>query len=76
MTKTEKKIKKLVLQYMEDNDLTLEGVRTGRERCDLPIGGRGLWAIIKEAHSISLKQQVELLNFFGYQCELKILNND
>lgn len=71
MTKTEKKIKKLVLQYMEDNNLTLEGVRTGRERCDLPIGGRRLWAIVREGHSISLKQQAELLSFFGYHWELK-----
>ena len=71
MTKTEKKIKKLVRQYMEDNNLTLEGVRTGRERCDLPIGGRRLWAIVREGHSISLKQQAELLSFFGYHWELK-----
>lgn len=71
MTKTEKKIKRLVLQYMEDNDLTLEGVRTGRERCDLPIGGRRLWAIVRGGHSISLKQQAELLSFFGYHWELK-----
>ena len=72
MTKTEKKIKKLVLQYMEDNNLTLEGVRTGRERCDLPIGGRNLWQILRNHKmSLSLKQQAELLSFFGYHWELK-----
>lgn len=71
MTSAEKKIKKLVVEYLINNNLSLEDVRTGREACDLPIGGRGLWAIVKNGKRISYKQQIQLLEFFGYTAQIK-----
>ena len=72
MTPIEKKLLTLLREYMQDNNLNLEHVKTGKQKTDLPIGTRTVWMFLKEKTNLSLNQQTELIEFFGYTWDIEI----
>jgi hypothetical protein len=72
MTPIEKKLLTLLREYMQDNNLNLEHVKTGKQKTDLPIGTRTVWMFLKEKTTLSLNQQTELIEFFGYSWDIEI----
>jgi len=69
-TPTEKKIRLLCRQYLNDNDMTVGMIKRGHD-CSLPIGSRNLQRLLK-GEPISLKIQVKLLNYFCINWSIKI----
>ena len=76
MTPIEKKLLTLLREYMQENNLNLEHVKTGQQPTDLPIGTRTVWMFLKEKKSLSLKQQTALIEFFGYTWDIEISKNN
>ena len=72
LTALEIRLSKMVQKYIRDNKLTLDRIRTGRQQCDLPIGSRSLFTLVKRRGNISLNLQIKLIEFFGLEWELQI----
>lgn len=70
---TETQLKNLCVEYMELAEITLSGIRTGKQVCSLPIGNENLRKLISGAAPISYKIQIKLLTFFGKKWEIKII---
>ena len=70
---TIKKLQLLVETELQDLGITLEGMRTGRHENPFPVGNYNLFYLMS-AGKLSLKKQGQLIEYFGFKYELRILD--
>ena len=72
MNKTIERIQELTRAEINSKNIKLENIRKGKVINPFPIGAYNIFYLLKEGR-LSLKAQVKMIEYFGFDWELKIL---
>ena len=72
MNKTIELIQELTRAEINSKNIKLENIRKGKVINPFPIGAYNIFYLLKEGR-LSLKAQVKMIEYFGFDWELKIL---
>ena len=72
MSKTIKRIQELPRAEINSRNIKLENIRKGKVSNPCPIGAYNIFYLLKDG-KLSLKSQVRMLDYFGFEWELKII---
>jgi len=72
MNKTIERLQELTKEKIQSKDVKLEHIRSGKVSNPFPIGAYNLFYLLKEG-KLSLKSQAKMLDHFGLNWELKII---
>tara|TARA_R100000951_G_scaffold32191_1_gene27464 strand:- start:552 stop:773 length:222 start_codon:yes stop_codon:yes gene_type:complete len=72
MNKTIERIQELTRAEINSKNIKLENIRKGKVINPFPIGAYNLFYLLKDGR-LSLKAQAKMLDYFGFNWELKII---
>jgi len=72
MNKTIERIQELTRAEINSRNVKLEHIRSGKCSNPFPIGAYNLFYLLKEG-KVSLKSQALMIEYFGFEWELKII---
>jgi len=72
MNKTIERIQDLTRAEINSKNIKLENIRKGKVINPFPIGAYNIFYLLKEGR-LSLKAQVKMIEYFGFDWELKII---
>lgn len=72
MSKAIERIQELTRAEINSRNIKLENIRKGKVSNPFPIGAYNIFYLLKDG-KLSLKSQVKMLDYFGFDWELKII---
>ena len=72
MSKAIQRIQELTRAEINSRNIKLENIRKGKVSNPFPIGAYNIFYLLKDG-KLSLKSQVKMLDYFGFDWELKII---
>ena len=72
MSKSIERIQELTRAEINSRNIKLENIRKGKVSNPFPIGAYNIFYLLKDG-KLSLKSQVKMLDYFGFEWELKII---
>lgn len=72
MNKTIERIQELTRAEINSKNIKLENIRKGKVINPFPIGAYNIFYLLKEGR-LSLKAQAKMIEYFGFDWELKII---
>jgi len=72
MSKAIERIQELTRAEINSRNIKLENIRKGKVSNPFPIGAYNIFYLLKDG-KLSLKSQVKMLDYFGFEWELKII---
>jgi hypothetical protein len=73
MSKTIERLQELTRAEINSKNIKVEHIRAGKVINPFPIGAYNLFYLLKDG-KLSLKAQAKMLDYFGFDWELKIID--